>query len=208
MIAFVRGRLQAAGPDFAVVDVNGVGYLAQVSATTRSRLPAPGREVLLHTSMQVREDSISLYGFLDPDERELFHILLNVTGIGPRSALGILSATTPEDFRRAVALEDTAYLTRLPNIGKKTAQRLVLELRDRLGALPAAPAAQPGLAALPSGGDPAARAAAEALEALVSLGYTRLEAGQALEAVRPGLDGAGAAEWVRHALRWFGAQRS
>lgn len=211
MIAFLRGRLHHAGPDYAVVDVNGVGYQAFISAATRSRLPAAGREVVLHTSMQVREDSITLYGFLDAGELELFHALLNVTGIGPKVALGILSAATPEEFRRAIAFEDVAYLTRLPNIGKKTAQRLVLELRDRLGAATAAPEAQPGVAAPAAApaADPAALAWAEALEALVSLGYSRLEAGQALEAVRPRApEGAPAAECVRLALRWLGARKA
>lgn len=210
MIAFLRGRLQYTGPDHAVVDVHGVGYLAYVSNSTRSRLPAVGREVLLHTSMQVREDSITLYGFLEQGELELFHTLLDVAGIGPKVALGILSASTPAEFRRAVAFEDIAYLTRLPNIGKKTAQRLVLELRDKLGALPAAPDAQSGLAsaAAVAAGDPAAAAWAEAMEALVALGYSRMEAGQALEAVRPQVAaGAAATEWVRQALRWYGARK-
>ncbi len=210
MIAFVRGRLQHAGPDFAVVDVNGVGYLAYMSAAARSRLPGTGTEVMLHTSMQVREDSITLYGFLDHGELDLFHVLLGVTGIGPKVALGILSAASPEEFRRAVAFEDVPYLTRLPGVGKKTAQRLLLELRDRLGTPTVAPPVQPGLATATAGaGDPATLAWAEALEALVALGYTRMDAGQALEAVRPQVPaGAQAADLVRQTLRWLGTRKA
>ena len=181
MIAHVRGQLAAVTPDAAVVDVGGVGYRCLVPASTRSRLPAAGHDVLLHTSLQVREDSMTLYGFLTREEYELFELLLNVDGIGPKVALGVLSATTPESFRRAVAFEDITALCRVPGIGKKTAQRMVLELKDKVGAV--------GVETIPIGGStPAATAGTgrlspvqEALEALLALGYSRTDAAQALE---------------------------
>lgn len=213
MIAHLRGRLHAAGPDQVVVDVGGVGYRAYVPASTRSRLPATGREVFLYTSLQVREESLTLYGFLDRAELELFEALIGVSGIGPKVALAILSAASPEELRRAIALGDVAFLTRLPHVGKKTAQRLVLELKEKLGGMAGAAKGQPGAAAAAAEGaapaDPALQAWSEAMEALVSLGYTRAEASEALEQVRPGLPpDAGTAELVRAALRWLGAARS
>lgn len=205
MIAHLQGRIVRTAPDHVVVDVNGVGYRVLVPASTRERLPPAGREVLLHTSLQVREDSLNLYGFLTPAELELFEALLSVNGIGPRVALGVLSAAPPDQIRRAIALEDTAFLTRLPQVGRKLAQRLVLELRDRLAGSPA------GAATLPSGGageearDPESRALADAVEALVGLGYSRPVALRALEEVRaaPGQE---TAALVRLALRWLGRQ--
>jgi Holliday junction DNA helicase RuvA len=182
MIAHLRGELVATTPDAVVIDVGGVGYRCLVPASTRARLPAAGHEVFLYTSLQVREDSMTLYGFLTSAEYELFELLLRVEGIGPRVALGVLSATTPESFRRAVAYEDIAALCRVPGIGKKTAQRLVLELKDKVGAVgPALPAggAAPAPAA-PGAPDPLA----DALEALLALGYGRTEAAQALERAR------------------------
>ncbi|MFO7172689.1 MAG: Holliday junction branch migration protein RuvA [Bacillota bacterium] len=211
MIAHLRGRLHAAGPDQVVVDVGGVGYRAYVPASTRSRLPATGREVFLYTSLQVREESLTLYGFLDPAELELFEALIGVSGIGPKVALAILSAASPEELRRAIALGDVAFLTRLPHVGKKTAQRLVLELKEKLGGVAGAARGQPGAAAAPGAApaDPVLQAWSEAMEALVSLGYSRAEASEALEQVRPGVPpGADTAELVRAALRWLGAARS
>lgn len=185
MIAHVRGAIAALAADFAVVDVGGVGYRCQVPSSTRSRLPAVGQEVLLHTSFQVREDSMSLYGFLTLEEFNLFELLLRVDGVGPKVALGVLSASPPESFRRAVAFEDIPALCRIPGIGKKTAQRLVLELKDKLGAI--GPTGEHALvAAVPAAGPRAMESdpGMEALEALMALGYSRPEAGQALVAAR------------------------
>lgn len=200
MIAFVRGRLAQIRPDAAVVDVGGVGYRVLIPDSTRRRLPGAGHEVQLFTSLQVREDAMTLYGFLTEEEYALFELLLTVTQIGPKVALGVLSATSPAEFRRAVAFNDITALTRLPSIGKKTAQRLVLELKDKLGAF--TPAAD--LSLEPAGAPPAALAHAwdEAAEALVGLGYSRAEALVALERARPGLpEAAATAELVRAALR-------
>ena len=184
MIAHVRGQLVASAPDSVVVDVGGVGYRCLVPASTRSRLPASGHEVLLHTSMQVREDSMTLYGFLTQEEYSLFELLLTVDGIGPKVALGVLSATTPDSFRRAVAFEDITALCRVPGIGKKTAQRMVLELKEKVGNVgPVQPLG--GTGALPAEAVPAAADAfMDAIDALISLGYARVEAAQAIDKAR------------------------
>lgn len=185
MIAHLRGAVAGLGPDHAVIDVGGVGYRCQVPAATRSRLSV-GQEVLLHTSMQVREDSMTLYGFSSNDEFELFELLLRVESIGPKVALGVLSATTPESFRRAIAFEDVTSLCRIPGVGKKTAQRMVLELKEKVGALIGLRQTGDGGVGLtvsaPVSGEP--DPSMEALEALLALGYSRLEAAQALEKAR------------------------
>ncbi len=182
MIAHLRGELVAAGADSVVIDVAGVGYRCLVPASTRSRLPAQGATVQLYTYLQVREDALTLYGFLTPAEYDLFELLLRVDGIGPKVALAVLSTTDPESFRRAVAFEDITALCRVPGIGKKTAQRLVLELKDKIGSLPAAPGMPDGLPAAAKG--PAGDAWAEAAEALCALGYSRSEAVAALARAR------------------------
>lgn len=181
MIAHVRGELAALSTDSVVVDVGGVGYRCLVSGSTRSRLPALGQGVQLFTSLQVREDSMTLYGFLSGEEFDLFELLLRVEGVGPKVALGVLSATTPDGFRRAVAFEDLPALTRIPGIGKKTAQKMVIELKDKIGDLGGAPTmtVMPGAAPLA-----APDAFAEAVEALIALGYARSEAAQALDRAR------------------------
>lgn len=181
MIAHVRGALALVGADYVVIDVAGVGYRCLVPTSTRSRLPAQGQEVLLRTSLQVREDSMTLYGFLSQDEFDLFELLLKVEGIGPKVALAILSAATPDSFRRAVAFEDITALCRIPGIGKKTAQRMVLELKDKVGSIGPAPASATGSVAAIALGDSAPDVFLESLEALMALGYARMEAGQALE---------------------------
>lgn len=184
MIAHLYGEVVAVAPDSVVVDVGGVGYRCLIPNSTRSRLPSVGQMVRLLTSLQVREDALTLYGFLTPEEHELFTLLLRVDGIGPKVALGILSAITPESFRRAVALEDVATLCRLPGIGKKTAQRLLLDLKDKLGSL--GPGAGEEMAVLAAGGgSPEGDAWSDALEALISLGYSRTEAARALDQARP-----------------------
>lgn len=206
MIAHLRGRLVYAGEGDAVLDVGGVGYRCLVSATTRRRLPSQGGEALLQTYLQVREDALVLYGFADHEEHHLFEHLISVDGVGPKLALAVLSAVPPEQFRRAILFEDITALTRIPGVGKKTAQRMILELRDRLGALPSADTALQG--APPRAGAVASDSLAEAVEALCGLGYSRVEAGQALERVR-GEAGQrpSVTELVRLALRSLGAGR-
>jgi Holliday junction DNA helicase RuvA len=184
MIARLRGRPVARRPDGLVLDVNGVGYLL---ATTPSALRrAEGQsEVALETYLHVREDTLQLYGFADPAERELFEHLLSVGGVGPKVALAIVSGSSPAELRRAIALEDTARFEAIPGIGKKTAQRVVLELKEKvnLGAAPGAVAPSDHLAAR---------------DALVELGYSLIEAERALAEVDSEL---APEERVRQALR-------
>jgi len=184
MIAHVRGELVLASADSVVVDVGGVGYRCLVPSSTRSRLPAVGQTVMLQTSLQVREDSMTLYGFLTAAEYDLFELLLNVDGVGPKVALAILSATTPDSFRRAIAFEDIAALCRVPGIGKKTAQRMVLELKEKVGSIGPNAGVEPiGLGAVGGSALPT-DAYGEAVEALMALGYARVEATQALDRAR------------------------
>lgn len=183
MIAHLRGTLVAVAADSVVVDVSGVGYRCLVPSSTRSRLPATGEEVRLHTSLQVREDSLTLYGFITREEFDLFELLLRVEGVGPKVALGVLSSSTPENIRRAIAFEDITALCRAPGIGKKTAQRIVLELKDKVGT-PVRAAAAAAVGAPQSAETSVLDAYADALDALVQLGFSRSDAGVALERAR------------------------
>ncbi|MDQ7793913.1 MAG: Holliday junction branch migration protein RuvA [bacterium] len=197
MISFLRGTVAALDASMVVLDVGGVGYRVTVPATTRARLPAVGEAATIHTYLHLREDGLELFGFGQPEEVRLFETLLKVTGIGPRLALNVLSALSPRDFLEALLFEDLAALTRVPGIGRKTAQRLVLELKERLAGMGPA-----DLQAPVRTGSPARDAAAEAMEALVALGYSRLEAGRALDrAVRDLGDGAGAPALLKASLK-------
>jgi Holliday junction DNA helicase RuvA len=190
MIARLRGTPVGRSGDGLVLDVGGVGYL--VHATPRAlRLAEAGAEATFETYMHVREDTLALYGFAEADERELFVHLLSVSGIGPKVALAIVSGSTPGELRRAIALDDTARFEAIPGIGKKTAQRVVLELKEKLGSGPIAPVAA---------GEPPSEGATHivARDALVELGYSLVEAEAALARVDPELP---AAERVRLALR-------
>lgn len=205
MIAQLRGRISLLDVERCVLDVNGVGYLVYMPGSDLSRLPGVGKEAHVHTSMQVREDSITLYGFLTPEGLKLFERLLTVTGVGPKMALAALGTMNPGQFHRAVLTEDVAGLSRVPGIGKKTAQRLVLELKEKLGdfGVPLAEVSDPSMAtALP----PTRSVEAEALEALVTLGFGRPDAVLALEKVRASKEpasaqGATAEDLVRLALK-------
>jgi holliday junction DNA helicase RuvA len=188
MIARLRGRYDGDAGDGIVLDVNGVGYL--VAATGRARRRArEADEVTLETYLHVREDTMQLYGFADADERELFQALLTVSGIGPKVALAIVSGSTPGELRRAIVLEDTARFEAIPGIGKKTAQRVVLELREKVSAQ---------AIAVPSSADGVPADALVARDALVELGYSVVEAERALAEVDPDLP---AEERVREALK-------
>jgi Holliday junction DNA helicase RuvA len=188
VISRLRGKPVARRPDGLVLDVNGVGYL--VAATPGVLRRAEGaEEVVVETYLVVREDALALYGFADASERELFEHLISVSGVGPKMALAIVSGSTPAELRRAIALEDTKRFEAIPGIGKKTAQRVVLELKEKIGIAPV------GEAALDPGGlgDHLA-----ARDALVELGYTMLDAERALAEVDPDLS---PEERIRHALR-------
>src|SRR5687768_15417280 len=146
MIASVRGRVAVIAPDSAVVEVGGVGLAVVCTPSTLANLRI-GEEARLATSLIVREDSLTLYGFADDDARRLFELLQTATGVGPRLAQAVLAVHTPDVVRRAIAGNDTSTLTRVPGIGKKGAERLVLELRDKVGALPGDGAALVGVGA-------------------------------------------------------------
>jgi Holliday junction DNA helicase RuvA len=186
MIARLRGKPVGRGAEGLLLDVNGVGYL--VHATPRALAKANGAEATLETYLHVREDALSLYGFADAEERELFIQLLSVSGIGPKVALAIVSGSTPAELRRAIAREDTARFQAIPGIGKKTAQRVVLELKEKLV----------GSELVSTGEKDGGDAHLVAREALVELGYSLVEAEQALAQIDPELP---PEERVRLALR-------
>jgi holliday junction DNA helicase RuvA len=169
MIAHLRGKLIAKHPNQAIVETGGVGYDVIISVPTFSELPAAGREVALFIHTHVREDAIALFGFLRAEEKQLFEKLISVSGIGPKLAITILSGMPTPEMVSAIRGNEVARLTRIPGIGKKTAERMVLELRDKLegfGAAPTAPAATP--------------AEEDVLSALVNLGYQRAAAERAV----------------------------
>ncbi|MFZ5872348.1 MAG: Holliday junction branch migration protein RuvA [Actinomycetota bacterium] len=202
MIASVRGTVLQVRLDAAVVEVGGVGMLVQATPGTLAELRV-GSEATLHTSLVVREESLTLFGFADADEREVFETLQTVSGIGPRLALAMLAVHTPEGLRRAVAEQDLTALQRVPGIGRKGAQRIALELTDRLGvpagAVPdGVPAAVPAASTVGHG---------QVVDALVGLGWNTQQAQQAVAAVTAGTpDGAGGgtADVLRAALRHLG----
>ena len=174
MIAHLRGKLLAKHPNQAIVETGGVGYDVTISVPTFSDLPAMGGEVALHIHTHVREDVIALYGFLRPAEKLLFEKLLTVSGIGPKLAITILSGMAADDMVGAIRGNDVVKLTRIPGIGKKTAERMVLELRDKL----------PEVSAAAAPAAPAMNATEEdVVSALVNLGYQRPAAEKALASV-------------------------
>jgi holliday junction DNA helicase RuvA len=176
MIATIRGRVATVGLDSAVVEVGGVGFLVQAAPGTLAGL-AVGHEATLYTSLVVREDSLTLFGFLTDDERATFETVQTVSGIGPRLALAMLAVHEPDGLRRAVATDDLVALTRVPGIGRKGAQRLVLELKDRLG--PPGQAAE----AIQAATAPAAEGRPQVRDALVGLGWSAKAADDALDSV-------------------------
>jgi holliday junction DNA helicase RuvA len=197
MIAFVAGTLYARRPMEAIVEVGGIGYSVLVPGSTLARLPEPGGRVHLFTHHHVREDAILLYGFSTELERDAFELMLGVSGIGPRLALAVLSAMSPAELAEHVAAGNAAVLTGIPGVGRKTADRLVLELRDRLARLDLDAAATP---AERSGDRNVARN--DALAALESLGLSRAQAEKNLRRVQRDHPDVTAAETlIRLALR-------
>ncbi|MEO8040865.1 MAG: Holliday junction branch migration protein RuvA [Betaproteobacteria bacterium] len=186
MIGRLTGRLIEKSPPTVVVDVAGVGYEVDVPMSTFYLLPATGQEVKLFTHLTIREDAHLLFGFASEAERQVFRLLLKITGIGARTALSLLSGMSVDELYAAVSQQDGARLTRVPGIGKKTAERLLLELKDKLAVVqPGSPAA-----GVRTGGD--------ALNALLALGYSDREARAALAKLDPGLV---VQDAIRQALR-------
>ena len=189
MISRLRGTMAGRTPDGIVVDVGGVGYLVAATPSVLRRAEGGG-EVTVETYLHVREDALQLYGFAEPSERELFLHLLAVGGIGPKVALSVVSSAPAAELRRAIVLEDPARFQAIPGIGKKTAERIVLELKEKLGS--------EDVVALPSLPGAPASAHVVARDALVELGYSVVEAETALARTDPDLP---AEERVREALR-------
>ncbi len=177
MIAFVRGRVAAVGPTAAVLEVGGIGLELQCTPDTLAGLRI-GAEALLPSSMIVREDSLTLFGFADDDEKQMFELVQTASGVGPKLAQAMLAVHRPEALRRAVGGDDVKTLTQVPGIGQKGAQRIILELRDRIGS-PMAASAPPR----PGASSPAWQAQVQA--GLVGLGWSAREADEAITVVAP-----------------------
>lgn len=172
MIASVAGHVAAVQPSAVVIEIGGVGMHVSCTPQTAAACRV-GDALSLQTSLVVREESLTLYGFADPEQRDVFELVQTVSGIGPRTALAVLATLTPDELRRAIAAEDVASLTRVPGIGTKGAQRLVIELKDRLGV---------------AGADRPAQGSETVRAALVSLGWSTRDADRALAAVAPDAD--------------------
>ena len=200
MIASVRGVVLSSGLDSAVIEVGGVGLLLHTTAGTASSL-RPGVEARLATTLVVREESLTLYGFADEDERSVFMLVQTVSGVGPRLALAMLAIHAPDGLRRAIGSGDLAALTKVPGIGRKGAERLVLELRDKIGVPPGATSSEPRRPAVDE-------ATAQVHEALVGLGWSSRQADDAMVAVSGNgakeSDGSNVSALLRAALQELG----
>lgn len=180
MYAYFRGRIAAKEPDLVIVDVNGIGYNIRISAGTASLLPPVGEEAKLYTYTAVREDAISLYGFLTKDDLDMFRLLIGVNGIGPKGGQSILSVMSPDDLRFAIVSGDAKMIAKAPGIGAKTAQRIILDMRDKVS-LEDTLHADAGEARIDFSVPDSVR---EAVEALTALGYGATEAGRAVKEVK------------------------
>jgi Holliday junction DNA helicase RuvA len=195
MIAAVRGEVMVRRSDHVVIDAGGVGYRLAVSSETLKAVPATGREAFLHAELISREDSLSLYGFSSEEERDLFRLLITVSGVGPKVAIATLSGGTARDLLKAIAAGDAKRFQAVPGIGKRTAERIIVELREKVaGALEE----EVALAVAESGD-----VRALARDGLVNLGYAPLEAEQLLD----GVEGSEPQDLVAAALRKAGASR-
>jgi Holliday junction DNA helicase RuvA len=196
MIAAVRGEVMVRRPDHVVVEAGGVGYRLAVSTETLKAVPATGRDAFLHAELISREDSLTLYGFASEEERDLFRLLITVNGVGPKVALATLSGGAARDLLRAIATGDAKRFQAVPGIGKRTAERIIVELREKV-----AGELEEEIAATVEGdGDPRSLAR----DGLVNLGYAPIEAEQLLE----GVEGSEPQELVTAALRKAGASRN
>lgn len=182
MVSYLRGTLAAFEEDKVIIDVGGIGFGVYMSGQAMGRLPSVGSEVKLHTYLNVKEDAMQLYGFLSRDDLSVFKLLIGVNGIGPKGGLGVLSALSPDDLRFAILANDVKAICAAPGIGKKTAEKLILELRDKLKL-------EDTLEHIASDSDVSAKMEAhgqiqsEAVQALVALGYGSTEAFKAVKKV-------------------------
>ena len=193
MIATLEGRIVAKGENYVIVDVGAVGFKVHVPSSLLDRLGGTGQDVSLFTHMHVRENEIALYGCSTPDELSLFELLLGVSGIGPKVALNIVSIMSMDDLRDVIARGDAAMLRRIPGVGKKTAERVMLDLKDKLGV---------GLEFVSY--PPLTHADAEVISALTSLGYSVAEAQAALRSLPP--EELPLEERIRLALQYFATE--
>lgn len=201
MIGYLRGKLASKAPPVLVIDVNGVGYEVEAPMTTFYNLPKLGEEVKLFTHLVVREDAHILFGFASEADRLMFRTLIKVNGVGPKLALTILSGQSAEEFHRCIHNNDTQTLVRLPGVGKKTAERLIIEMRDRLPELDGSSVStQTGETILPT---IAAQPVQEAISALCALGYKPQDAGRMVRAIP--VEGKSCEDIIRLALQ--GASR-
>jgi len=196
MIGFLRGKLAFKAPPLLILDVNGVGYEVEAPMTTFYNLPAIGTEVILHTHLVVREDAHILFGFSTEADRSMFRTLIKVNGVGPKLALTILSGQSAEEFHRCIHNNDTQALVRLPGVGKKTAERLIIEMRDRLPDLgDSAGSALLSVDQSPRVNNPKQ----EAISALCSLGYKPLDASKMVQNIS--VEGKSCEDIIRLALQ-------
>ncbi len=192
MIASVHGAIESIGTDWVIVSVGGIGLLLHIPSTTAAKLGSTGQEIHLHTHLVVREDDLVLYGFTTPEDLEVFELLISASGIGPKMGLSILSTLSSDEVSTAIATGDMHQLTRVPGVGKKTAERLILELKDKVSERAAA-----GPVASITEQD------ADVVAALTSLGYSVAEVGRAIASL-PKTPGLTLEEKVKLALQYFG----
>ncbi|HUJ18324.1 MAG TPA: Holliday junction branch migration protein RuvA [Nitrospirota bacterium] len=190
MIALITGTLKRKAADYLIVDVSGVGYQVQVPLSTLYGVPEPGGEVTLHIHTHLREDALSLFGFLTPSEKDMFLLLMSVSGIGPKLALAVLSSLPVNELCGALQSSDDSKLCAIPGIGRKTAARMVLELKDKIARLSMD---VPGAA-------PSALGQEDVVSALVNLGYKRSQAEDAVRKVREGRPGMTLEQLIRDTL--------
>ncbi|MHC8357836.1 Holliday junction branch migration protein RuvA [Pseudomonas sp. LB3P81] len=202
MIGRLRGTLAEKQPPHLILDVNGLGYELEVPMTTLYRLPSVGEPLTLHTHLVVREDAQLLYGFASKRERDFFRELIRLNGVGPKLALALMSSLEVDELVRCVQSQDTSALTKVPGVGKKTAERLLVELKDRFKAWETAPAMFALVPNQPGGPDalhPVATAENDAVSALISLGYKPQEASKAISAIKE--KGLSSEDMIRRALK-------
>lgn len=175
MIAYIRGKVVHVSETKVILEVHGMGFQVFITARDASAIPAPGEQVLLHTFFHVKEDAMQLFGFLSQDDREVFKLLLNVNGVGPKAALGVLSAMSADDLRFAVLAGDAKTISKAPGIGNKTAQKMILELKDKMS-LEDAFEKRMENSAKANVANGVTDAKSEAIQALVALGYSNADA--------------------------------